>query len=118
MGPDLLHPLNVVSELSVEILREHLAVLAGLEVFLPVEEPERDLELAGVLDYGNEFLDLVCVELTGALVDVNLRLLADEVSEATSEALDLREGEDNVSLALDVGVEDTEDVLELSSLHH
>ena len=117
VGADLLEALDVVAELGVEVLGEDLGVLAGLPVLLSVEEPEGDLELAGVLDDGNELLDLVGGELAGALVDVDLGLLADEVGEAAAEALDLGQGEDDVSLTLNVGVEDTQNVLELLGLH-
>jgi len=115
--PHLLHPLNVITELSVETLSKHLGVLPSLEILLPVEEPEGDLELLGGLDNGNELLDLVGGEFPRALVDVDLRLLADNVSETAAKTTDLGQGEDNVALSLDVGVEDTEDVLEFGSLH-
>lgn len=117
VGADLLEPLDVVAELGVEVLGEDLGVLAGLPVLLSVEEPEGDLELAGVLDDGDELLDLVGGELAGALVDVDLGLLADEVGEAAAEALDLGQGEDDIPLTLNVGVEDTQNVLELLALH-
>jgi len=117
VSPDLLEPLDVVAELRLEALSEDLGVLAGLEVLLPVEEPEGDLELLRGLDDGDELLDLVGGELAGSLLDVDLGLLADEVREATAEALDLGESVDDVPAALDVGVEDTEDVLELGALH-
>lgn len=117
VGADLLEPLDVVAELGVEVLGENLGVLAGLPVLLSVEEPEGDLELAGVLDDGDELLDLVGGELAGALVDVDLGLLADEVGEAAAEALDLGQGEDDIPLTLNVGVEDTQNVLELLALH-
>ena len=117
MGADLLHALNVVAELCVEALGEDLGVFAGLEVLLPVKEPEGDHEFLGVLDDADDLLDLIGGELSGALVDVNLGLLADEVGETAAETADLGEGEDDVPLSLNVGVEDTEDVLELLSLH-
>ncbi|EJK73956.1 hypothetical protein THAOC_04400 [Thalassiosira oceanica] len=118
VGPNLLHPLDVVTELGVEVLSENLRVLAGLEVFLPIEEPERDLKLARVLDDGHELLDLVSSEFTGSLVHVDLSLLADKVGESASEALNLGQAEDDVTLTLNVSVENTQDVLKFSSLHH
>ena len=118
VGPNLLHPLDVVTELRIEVLSEDLRVLAGLEVFLPIQEPERDLKLARVLDNGHELLNLVSCEFTGALVHVDLSLLADEVGESASKALDLGEAEDDITLTLNVSVENTQDVLKFSSLHH
>jgi hypothetical protein len=118
VGTDLLHPLDVIAELGIEVLREHLGILTRLEILLPVEEPKWDLELAGVLDDGDELFDFIGRQFSGALVDVDFGLLTDEIGETTSETLDLSEAEDDVPLALDVGVEDTQDVLELVPLHH
>lgn len=117
VGADLLHAFDVVAELGVEALGEDLGVFAGFEVLLTVEEPEGDHKLLGVLDDSDDLLDLVGGELSGTLIDVDLGLLADEVGETAAEAADLGEGEDHVPLSLNVGVEDTEDVLELLSLH-
>jgi len=114
---NLLHPLNVVTELSIKVLRKHLGVLARLEILLPVEKPKRDFELAGVLNDGHQLFDFIGSQLSSPLVHVNLSLFADEVRKTTSETLDFCEAEDNVPLALNIGVEDTQDVLELSSLH-
>lgn len=63
--PDLLQPLEVLSELLVDRLGRDLGRLARLPVFLPVEEPVGDLELAGVLDNGHKLLDLVRGHLSG-----------------------------------------------------
>lgn len=117
VSADLLHSLDVITELGVEVLREDLGVLASLPVLLPVEEPKRDLELAGVLDDSDELLDLVGGELTGALVHVDLGLLADKVGEARTETLDLGHSEDDIALALNVGIEDTQNVLKFLALH-
>ncbi|KAL7537391.1 hypothetical protein ACHAXR_007792 [Thalassiosira sp. AJA248-18] len=118
VGTNLLHPLNIITELSIKVLRKHLRVLARLEILLPVEEPKWNLELAGVLNDGNELFDFISGQFSGALVDVDFSLLADEIGETTSETLNLCKAEDDISLALNVGVEDTQDVLEFASLHH
>jgi len=47
---DLLHPLNIITQLSIEILCEHLRVFTRLEILLPIQEPQRDLELSGILN--------------------------------------------------------------------
>ena len=118
VGTDLLHPLDVIAELGIEVLREHLGIFSRLEILLPVEEPKWDLELAGVLDDGDELFNFIGRQFPGALVDVDFGLLTDEIGETTSETLDLCKAEDDVPLALNVGVEDTQDVLELVPLHH
>jgi len=118
VGPDLLHPLNIITQLGIKVLREHLRILSSPEILLPVEEPHGDFELTGVLDNGNKFFDLVGGQFTRTFVDVNFCLFADEVSETASKTFDFCEAEDDISLALNVGVEDTQDVLELVPLHH
>jgi hypothetical protein len=117
VGPDLLEALDVVAELRGDVLREDLRVLPCLDVLLPVQEPERDLELARVLDDGHELLDLVGGKLAGPLVDAHLSLLADEIGEPPPNPTDLCQSKDDISFPFDVSVEDTKNVLELGSLH-
>ena len=114
---NLLHPLNIVTKLSIEVLCKDLGVLSGLVVLLSIEEPKRDLELTRILDDCNNLLNLISGELSCALVYINFCLLTDEVSETTSKTPNLSKGENNVSLSLNVRIQNTEDVLELGSLH-
>lgn len=52
-------------------------------------------------------------ELSGALVQVDIGLLADEVGVTATDTLDLGKGVDNLLLAVNVGVEQTQDELEV-----
>lgn len=63
--PDLLEPLNVLTQLGVDLVGGDLHVVAVLEVLLPVEEPVGHLEGLGVLHDGDDLLQLVLVQLTG-----------------------------------------------------
>jgi len=117
VSTDLLHPLNVITELRLKVLRENLTVLSSLKILLSVEEPKRDLELTGVLDDSDKLFDLIGSELSGTLVHVNLGLFADKVTETTSDTLDLGNSEDDIALTLNVGVENTQNVLEFGTLH-
>lgn len=63
---DLLQPLEIITELRVNAVGKNLRVLAIDDVPLPVQEPCGDLELRGVLDDGNETLELVRVKLASA----------------------------------------------------
>ena len=67
VSTNLLQPLQVVTELRVDTVGQDLRVLAIDDVPLPVQEPLRDLELRGVLDDGNETLELIRVKLAGAV---------------------------------------------------
>ena len=64
--PDLLQPLEVVTDLGVHSVGEDLRVLAIDDVPLPVQEPRRDLELRGVLDDSDNTLELIGVQLASA----------------------------------------------------
>ena len=81
-----------------------------------------------VLDDRHDPLELVRVELARAarrvsengkwskkrdapLVQVDIRLLADDVGVPPADTLDLREGVHDFALAVDIGVQKTQDVL-------
>lgn len=117
MGSNLLHALNVITQLGINVLGENLTVLSSLKILLTIEEPEGNLELTWVLDNGDKLFNLIGGEFTGTLVDINFCLFANQVGESGSKTLDLGQAEDDVSLSLNVGIEDTENVLKLGSLH-
>ena len=99
VGADLLQALEIITELGVDTVGEDLVVLAIDNVALPVEEPllpgcqhlarvreddgretyPGDLVGGGVLDDGDQALKLLRGELTGALVQVDIGLLAHKV---------------------------------------
>jgi len=113
---DLLQALQVITELRVDTVGEDLRVLAVDNVALAVEEPAGDLVGGGVLDDGDETLKLLGAELTGALVQVDIGLLAHKVGVAATDTLDLGQGVDDLLLAVNVGVEQTQDVVEVALL--
>lgn len=67
MGPDLLQPLEVLTETLVDNVGEDVLALAVVDVSLPVKEPRGDLELGGVLHDGDDSFELVGVELTSPI---------------------------------------------------
>lgn len=66
VGADLLEALKIVTELRVDTVGQDLRVLAVDNIALSVEEPGGDLVLGGVLDDGDNTLELFGGELTGA----------------------------------------------------
>lgn len=118
MSPNLLHPFNIITKFGIKVLGKDLRILPGPEILLPVEEPQGDFELTGVLDDGHELFDLIGGQFTSTFVDINFCLLADEVGETTSKTLNFSEAKDDISLALNVSVEDTQDMLKFGALHH
>lgn len=131
MGPDLLQPLEVLTETLVDNVGEDVLALAVGDVSLPVKEPRRDLELGGVLHDGDDSLKLVGVELTSPirmsvaysptiqkfpgmdtpLVEVNIGLLADQVGVSSTDTLNLSKSVHDLTATLNVGVKETQDVL-------
>jgi len=110
---DLFHSLEIVSELDVQVLVGDLGGLAVLVVTLSVKEPLGDVELEGVGDDGLDGLNLVLAQLASSAVEVNAGLLANQVGESRAQTSNLAESINNLVSAIDVGVQDTQDMLEL-----
>ena len=123
VGTDLLQSLEVLTELGVDTVGEDLEVLAVDNVALSVEEPRGDLVLGGVLDDGDNALELFRGEFTGAvlivldasllccvcpgakcvpLAKVDIGLLADQVGVAATDTLDLGQGVHDLLLAINL----------------
>ena len=118
---DLLETLQILTKLRVDAVGKDLLVFAGHDVALTVEEPGRDLVLGRILDDGDDALEFFGSELTGAeamsvaaelvvllrrrdvpLVEVHVRLLADQVAVAATNTLDLGQGVHDLLLAIDL----------------
>ena len=117
VSTDLLHSFNIVTQLGGNALCKDLGVLSSLPVLLSVQEPKRNLELTGILNNSDQLLNLIGTQFTGALVDIDLGLLTDEVSESATKTLDFCKSKDHIALSLNVGVQNTKNVLKFSSLH-
>jgi hypothetical protein len=111
VGSDFEKSFNVLSEFGLEDVGSHLEVLALPVISLPVEEPSGYSVPLGVVDDAGDGVALGLSELTSSELGVDSEDLADEESEPPSDSLDLVEGEGDCSLSVDVGVEDTVDVL-------
>lgn len=72
--------------------------------------PLRTLER--VLDDGDDALKLFGGEVTGTLVEIDIGLLADQVGVTATDTSDLGQGVHDLLLAIDVRVQQTDDVLE------
>jgi hypothetical protein len=112
VAPDLEEPLDILSEFGFKDVGCDLEVLALLVVPLSVEEPSGDTVAFGVSDEASDSIALRLSELTGSELGVKSEDLADEEAEASTNSLDLVKSEGDSALAIDVGVEDTMDVLE------
>jgi len=111
---DLLHALNIITELGIKTVGHTLSPFALFAVLLTVEEPVGDVELTRVGDDGLDGLNLVFVQLTGTLVQVDVSLLADKVGETSANTTNFGQRNADVITTIDVRVQNTQDVLEFS----
>ena len=112
VAPDLEQSLDVFSELGFEDVGGDLQVLALLIVSLSVEEPPGDAMAFRISNEISNGIALGLVELTGSELGVKSEDLADEEAEPSTDTLDLVECEGDGSLTVDVGVENTVNMLE------
>lgn len=109
---NLLETFHILTILVIEGIGEELRVLSVLAILLTIEEPIGDLVLARVLHDGNDAFHISSVHFTGTLAHVNLSLTTNQSSVTTTTTLDGSEGELNLLLTVNVGVENTQNVLE------
>jgi len=74
-----LQAFQVLTKLRVNSVRQNLRIFAIDDITLTVEEPGWDLVLSGVLDDSDDSLEFFRGEFTGALAQIDIRLLADQI---------------------------------------
>lgn len=110
---NLLKALNVIAACTNQNVDNALRSFARGEVLLSVHKPVRNLELLGVVDDCDVFLNLFVSEGTSTTSGVDFCLLADHVGKASANTSDLGHRKHHLSLTLNVGVQHTKNVLEL-----
>ena len=113
VSTDLLQALKIVTELDGNGVGQDVLGLAGLGVALTVEEPSGDLVLQGIGEDVGQTLNLLVGEGTSTALNIDVGLLANQEGETDTNTLDATDGEGHLPLSLNVGVEETDDVLEL-----
>ena len=71
--------------------------------------------MEGVLDDCDDSFEFFGGEVTGALGKIDIGLLADQVGVSATDTLDLGQGVHDLLFAIDVGVQQTNNVLEAVS---
>lgn len=112
VGADLLETFHVFTELVIQGVGEELAVFAVLAVLLTIEEPVGDLVFTWVLHDGDDALHISSVHFTGTLAHIDFSLATDKASIAATATLNGSQGKLNLLLTVNVGVENTQNVLE------
>lgn len=112
VSSDLLQSLQVVSQLGLHVVGQDMVVLAVNLVLLSVQEPSWDLVVGWILHDGDNSLQLFLGQLTGTLLQVNVGLLAHQVGVSSAHTSDLGQGVHDLDSTINVGVQQTQDVLE------
>ncbi len=113
MSTNLLETLKIVTELGIDLVRDDLVVLTVGDVLSSVQEPVWNLELGWVLENADDSFEFVRVKFTSTLEEVDISLLDDDVCVTWTNTLDFSHRVLDLSLTIDVGVEKTQDMLEL-----
>jgi len=116
MHTNLLHSLQIVTEFRVDTVGEDLGVFAIHNISLSVEEPSWNFVLCGVLDDCDDALKFFGCEFTSAFVEINIGLLANQVGVSSPNTLDLGQSVHDFLPSIDIGVEETENELEVRLL--
>ena len=106
----LLHAFKIFAELDINSVGDELFSLTVLDVALTVDEPRGDLVFHGVSDDVGDLFDFSGGEGTSTALSVDTSLLADEEGEADTDTLDHTEGISDLTLTVNVGVEETDNV--------
>ena len=109
----LFHSLNVFSELGVQIVGSNLLVLSVLDVLSLVQEPLRESVTFWVSDDFGDLVDLGFGKFTSSLGGVYSCLLAQSDSKSSAKTSDGSDCVWDESLTIDVGIQDTDNVLEV-----
>ena len=112
VAADHLHPVDVVLLDDLQVVSEQVHVGSGLVVHLPVDGPA-----GGVLDVGLDesldLLDLLVGEGSDLDTGVDVGPLCDDLCDPLSYTFDALETDDGPLLTVDIGVDDTDDEVEV-----
>ena len=109
----LSHSLKILSHHGIQVVGDELGPVAMLWVLLSVQEPLWDVVVSWSGDDVVNSLDLLLIELTGSLVEVDLSDFEGESGESSTETSDLSKTEWGLLFTVDVCVLDSENVHEL-----
>ena len=111
VASDLEQSLDIFSQFSLEDVGSHLEILSFLVISLSVEEPSGYSVSFRIVDDISNGIALRFSELSCSESGVESEDLADEESESSANSLNLFESEGNGSFTINVGIENTVDVL-------
>jgi len=110
---DLLHSFQIFSQFVRQSIRSQLRIFTVLDILLSIQKPGRDFEVFRVGHGGLDSFQFFGIDLTGSFVDIDFGFFQDQVGESSTHTLDGGQGVSDFDVTIDVGVLDTEDVLEV-----
>jgi len=113
---NLLQTLQILTQLVIQVIGKELAELAILAILLTIEEPVGNLVLTRILHDGDDTLQVLLTDIAGTHSQINVSLTAHHRGKTTATALDGGQGKVDLLATVNVGVEDTENVLEAGLL--
>ena len=87
----LLQPLDVVSQLGIQLVGRQLRIFTVLDVLLSVQKPIRHAKLSRVGDDDHQRFEFSSGEFPSSFTHIDFRLFADDVGKSTTDAFDFRE---------------------------
>merc|ERR1719419_667333 len=113
VGFDLLQPLQILTKFILQPIGQNLRILSIFDILGSVEVVVRNLVLSRILHDGNKSFDFFIREFASTFVHIDVSFLETDVGESSSHTFDRCHGVHDLGFAVDVGVHDTQDVLEL-----
>ncbi|MDD2840529.1 MAG: hypothetical protein PHY80_05445 [Rickettsiales bacterium] len=111
---DLVQSFDVFSEFGFENVGSDLKVLSFLVIFLSVEEPSWDTVSFWIVDDVGNTITLGFGQLSGSESWIDSENFADKESKSSSNTFNFIKSIRNGSFTINIGVEDTMNVLEVS----
>lgn len=110
--------LQIFTKFVVQTIGQDLAVLAILHTLLSTQNPVWDLILAWILHNGDHTFHLILSELSSSLGEINVCFPQHHISIYSPHTLNRCDGKGYFPPSIDIGVEYSQNVLELLRDHH
>jgi len=114
----LLPVIEVLTPFLSDLVGMEMEIFVGLQISTSVEEVERDSEVLGLRDDNLDLSQVILGQFTSSLVRVNASSLADNICKSSTNTLDSGQSVDDFQRTVNIGVQKTEDVRKIFSLHN
>lgn len=114
VGFDFIKSFNILSEFGLENVGGHLKIFTFSVISDSVEEPSRNSMSFGVVDYVGDGITLLFSQLSGSEARVNSENFTDQESKSSANTLNFVKCKRNGSLTINIGVQNTVNVFEVS----